>query len=728
MGSFIIPSWSNGGRRCCEWQRCCRQVAARYEAPVLESSTFCHLCRFHVLRVRSVTQTPTSRVHLQALGPVSVVRTDGVSTPLLTQPRRLAVLAYLVLARPRGLHSRDTLVALLWPEADQASGRHALRNALHAIRQALGEVIVTAGDEQVGLNRDLISCDAIALESDLAAARLAEGLTRYGGELLQGFHVAEAPEFERWLDGERSHFHESVFRAAVSCAEKCRALGDVEGALFAARRASALAPDDEASLRRLMEILALMGDRSGALREYDRFAARALEDYGVQPDAETLELAHALRAPSAPSTGAPHHVRARVDALSTDSVGKDDLTSELAETAAPEDRAGKRQQRIVAGGILTLAVMMLTIIGLRSGPLAHASNTRSPAVSTHNPSLGPASRLPEKYRADTALLRRYLVAETELEFASPTAARTSFQRLADEAPLYAPAWAGLGFALFESAFDEVPPSDALPRAVAAANRALALDSTLVEAQSTLIANAMFGRWDLPDAKRRLDAALARYPNDPELNNLLATWHRWRGEVDVAVRLKQHALAIDPLSPRFANQVGWSLYLAHRCGEAAEVFSRIAVDRRAQVYANLTQYSSLKCLGKMDEATAALRESLLGTGDTALAKLLEPPLSPARRDSALRAVFRARLNRHFVERSRRWLPSADAMVQYAELGQRDSTLVWLDSMYVERAMILHIVPFDPMMDFLRDDPRFQKFLLRLPWNPKAATTQSLRRAR
>jgi Tfp pilus assembly protein PilF len=359
---------------------------------------------------------------------------------------------------------------------------------------------------------------------------------------------------------------------------------------------------------------------------------------------------------------------------------------------------------------------VLFIIGLRSGPLAQASGTRSLGEATLRPVIGPASRLSERYLADTALLRRYLVAETDLERASPTAARKSFQHLVDEAPLYAPAWAGLSFALFASAFDEMAPSDALPRAVAAANRALALDSTLVEAQSTLIANAMFGRWDLADAKRRLDVALAHYPNDPELNNLLATWHRWRGEVDVAVRLKQRALAIDPLSPRFANQVGWSLYLAHRCGEAAEVFRRIAEDRRGQVYANLTQYLALKCLGKMDEAAVALRESLLATGDTALAKLLDPPLPLARRDSALRAVFRARLDRHFAERSRRWLSSADAMVQYAEMGQRDSTLVWLDSMYVERATMLHVVPFDPMMDFLRGDPRFEDFLRRLPWKP------------
>ena len=659
-----------------------------------------------------------------------MTRSDGgATTPLLTQPRRLAVLAYLVLARPRGLHSRDTLVALLWPEADQASGRHALRNALHGIRQALGEVVVTAGDEQVGVNRDRISCDAMALETDLAAGRLAEALTRYTGELLQGFHVADAPEFERWLDAERSRLHDSVFRAAVACAESCRARGDFDGALFAARRASALAPDDEVSLRRLMEIQSTAGDRAAAIRAYDRFAQRADDDYGVEPSAETLQLVRALRAPTAPATRPAESVTARPAAATSIPSAQETTTTPAAprEVTRAQMLEGtrERRQRLVAGAATALALTVLFIIGLRSGPLAQASGTRSLGGSTLRPVIGPASRLPERYLADTALLRRYLVAETDLERASPTAARKSFQHLVDEAPLYAPAWAGLSFALFASAFDEMPPSDALPRAVAAANRALALDSTLVEAQSTLIANAMFGRWDLADAKRRLDVALAHYPNDPELNNLLATWHRWRGDVDIAVRLKQHAQAIDPLSPRFANQVGWSLYLAHRCAEAADAFRRIAEDRRGQVYANRTQYLALKCLGKMDEAAVALRESLLGTGDTALAKLLDPPLPAARRDSALHAIFRARLDRYFAERSQRWHSSAEAMLDYAEMGQRDSTLVWLDSMYVERATMLHVVPFDPTMDFLRDDPRFENFLRRLPWKPRSYSTANAR---
>ena len=469
-----------------------------------------------------------------------------------------------------------------------------------------------------------------------------------------------------------------------------------------------------------MEILTMSGDRAGALREYARFVERADDDYGIEPAQETLQLARSLRAPSAPTQANEAMPAAVALRISTEESVTKAAGSKESVGAPPSGivQPGRRK-RVVAGGALILASIMLTIIGWR----ARAGDARSPAGAAYNQPFDALSRVPKRYRADTALLRRYLAAEAN-QFVSKKAAREAFQKLVDEAPLYGPGWAGLSFILFWSAFEDIPPSDAMPRAVAAANRALALDSTLVEAQMTLIANAMFGRWDLPDAKRRLDIALARSPNDPELINLLASWHRWRGEVDEAARLKQTALKTDPLSPRFANQAVSSLYFAHRCKEAAEASRRIPEERRQQAFNNLYLYRSLKCLGKMDEAAIALRESLIGTGDSALAKLLEPPLPPAERDSAIHAVFRARLNRYFAERQRRWRSSSGAMILYAELGNRDSTLVWLDSMYVERAMMLDVVPFDPMMDFLRDDPRFQGFLHKLPWIPRSTDSLSL----
>src|SRR5256884_5668442 len=89
-------------------------------------------------------------VEFRLLGTLSLRTADGRDAgSLLSQPRRLALLAYLAAATPRGPHRRDTLLALLWPELDQEHARAALRQSLHVLREALGDdVVVTRGAER----------------------------------------------------------------------------------------------------------------------------------------------------------------------------------------------------------------------------------------------------------------------------------------------------------------------------------------------------------------------------------------------------------------------------------------------------------------------------------------------------------------------------------------------------------------------------------------------------
>lgn len=188
------------------------------------------------------------------------------------------------------------MIALLWPEQDQPGGRHALRNALHAIRQALGEgQIITKGDNFVGLARRQVFCDAVELEAAVEAGRDEEAVSLYQGELLQGFHVSEAPGFERWLDDERARLRSVALEAAWRGAERCRAKNDLEGAVKLARRAAAIAPDDEPTLRRVIDLLRTIGDRAGALRAYQDFADRLNQEYGAEPSTDTRNLALTLK-------------------------------------------------------------------------------------------------------------------------------------------------------------------------------------------------------------------------------------------------------------------------------------------------------------------------------------------------------------------------------------------------------------------------------------------------
>jgi DNA-binding SARP family transcriptional activator/protein involved in temperature-dependent protein secretion len=236
-------------------------------------------------------------LHLQLLGPLRVTRLatpDGPS--LLSQPRRLALLAYLALARPRGFHSRDALVALLWPETGHEEGRHALRNALHAIRRALGaSAILTEGDRLVAIDRDLLACDALDLERDLAAGRSELAMTGAHGQLMHGFHVSGAPGFDEWLDAERARLDDLVLGATRRLSETLEREGDADGALAAARRSCDLAPYDERSLRWLIELLDRRGEGAAAVAAFEAFAGRLRQDLGVAPSSAVAELARSIR-------------------------------------------------------------------------------------------------------------------------------------------------------------------------------------------------------------------------------------------------------------------------------------------------------------------------------------------------------------------------------------------------------------------------------------------------
>ena len=88
---------------------------------------------------------------------------------LLAQPRRLALVAYLAVATPRGLHRRDAILTLFWPELDQQHARAALRQALRVIRGSLGAVLTSRGDDEIGLDFERFQCDADAFDRAIEA-------------------------------------------------------------------------------------------------------------------------------------------------------------------------------------------------------------------------------------------------------------------------------------------------------------------------------------------------------------------------------------------------------------------------------------------------------------------------------------------------------------------------------------------------------------------------------
>ena len=235
-------------------------------------------------------------IELRVLGPPRIEATDGRPVEsIVHQSRRMALLAYLGAATPRGAQRRDKLVTLFWPESDETRARAALNQALYVLRSRLGDVFVSRGNDEVALDAAAVWCDAAAFEDLLDSGRADEALALYRGDLLDGFFISNAPEFERWVDEERQRLRHRASEGAWALADACAGRSEVVEAERWARRAADLLPGDEAVVRRLMLFFRGLGDRAAAIRAYEAFVWRLAQEYELEPSPETRALAAAIR-------------------------------------------------------------------------------------------------------------------------------------------------------------------------------------------------------------------------------------------------------------------------------------------------------------------------------------------------------------------------------------------------------------------------------------------------
>lgn len=269
-------------------------------------------------------------IRFRALGSLDLSHADGNELrPLLTGPKRLALLAYLAIDSPGQFQRRDTLLGLLWPESADRQARGSLRNTLHVLRQFLGaDVVENSGADEVRIAPGTLWCDVVAFREAVEAGRWAEAIELYRGDLLPGLHVPGAPGFEDWLSRERDSLNRAAFEAAWALAEAEEEAGNFTAAARHARHATTLCTLDEEAVRRLMRLLDRLGDRAGALTAYEEFAERLRAELLGEPAPETVDLAEAIR-----NRRQPHRVPTPTNRDTADAPGAE----EAPEEEAPED-------------------------------------------------------------------------------------------------------------------------------------------------------------------------------------------------------------------------------------------------------------------------------------------------------------------------------------------------------------------------------------------------------
>lgn len=340
------------------------------------------------------------------------------------QPKRLALLTYLLVATPRAPRRRDALLALFWPELGEAEGRRALRQGLTYLRHTVGDdLIVTYGDE-VDVRTDVVWCDAVELERLVATGRPAEAAALYEGDFLEGFHVSDvSTELEEWIGRTRTRLRSLAAEAARQAGEAAASAGLRSDAIRWTRRACELSPDDESAWRHLIATLDSAGDRGGALRAYDDIVARLKTEFGIPPSAETVALAEAIR------TRAETPSRSRTGGDLTGAVANHEMPGRR--DAARTHQLGLRRARMTrwlggAGIIASLGVVGAILLSGRDRDARAGPRSRPGKVALAIPPLSiPVSDTTEAWLAVGAqqLLASTLAQQAELDVIDPTRVR-----------------------------------------------------------------------------------------------------------------------------------------------------------------------------------------------------------------------------------------------------------------------------------------------------------------
>jgi TolB-like protein/DNA-binding winged helix-turn-helix (wHTH) protein/Flp pilus assembly protein TadD len=284
-----------------------------------------------------------------------------------------------------------------------------------------------------------------------------------------------------------------------------------------------------------------------------------------------------------------------------------------------------------------------------------------------------------------------------------------FQQAIDSDPTYAAAYSGLAdcnSGLTWHGFKS--PADALPKAYAAARKAIEIDPRSAEAHASL-GLALSHSWDWAGAEAEFRRAL-------ELDPQYANAHHWRGDYlsikgrhDEALAEASRALELDPLNRMIGTWVALRYYQAHNYSRAIEQ-ARNSVELDSNfAAAHLLLGEGYVQAGLHSDGISELKmaASLSGGSPLYTAQVGVALAAAGRKREALRIAHELET----ISRKRYVSPYGLAQI-YATLNSDEETFKWLQAAYSDRAVWMEYLAVDPVFVRYHSDRRFQELLRRI----------------
>ncbi len=286
-----------------------------------------------------------------------------------------------------------------------------------------------------------------------------------------------------------------------------------------------------------------------------------------------------------------------------------------------------------------------------------------------------------------------------------------FQQAIDIDPNYALAYAALAstYALLPE-YSGRNPKEMIPKAEAAAQRAVELDPTLAEPHAVLGLIAEAFRWDWDGAEREFQRAIELNPNYPTTYHWYSVVLRTEGKLEQSLTATKRAQELDPLSLVIAWNVAETLFLMKRNDEGLEQIRKmLELDPNFSGTHRLLglQYARM---GRYPEAIQELQtvRHIVGPDDSYGLEVLGYVYAKSgQKEEAVKI-----LNRLIALSKQGSSLSTEIAMVYTGLGEKEKALAWLERACDGRSTTVTTINVDPEWDTLRGDPRFTGLLKKM----------------
>ena len=280
-----------------------------------------------------------------------------------------------------------------------------------------------------------------------------------------------------------------------------------------------------------------------------------------------------------------------------------------------------------------------------------------------------------------------------------------FEAATQKDPQYALAYAGLADCygiIGATIYGTVPSAEAAPKAKAAAIRALEIDPSLAEAETSLATAKFNYDWDWAGASEGFKRAIQLDPKYATAYQRFSLYSIAMGRFDDSFEQIKKARDLDPLSISINSSFGWRLYLARQYDRSiAQLQDTLEMDPSYE-WAHFILGQAYEQKGEYNLALAELRKAVELSQNS---PLMVSALAHAFGISGNPAEAKKLLAQLLAQSREQYVSPYYFAIAYLGMGKNDTAMTWLEKAYADRSNGLVFARVEPELDPLRSNPRF-----------------------